>query len=189
MKSRKQKSPFTYTPTMATVIVILLLIQVVFLVALWRDNRALNKVFSMFSDNQLNNDGDLFEVRPIIDPASKRLYLPGFDLYLPLTPESINLTYSVADVDGGGTADLVFMSRINNSVASLRSSECRDLVRIEIGANESKPRSGETTKEPIRLVDGRLIHTYLPENTSICQGGLPVLPQEAEAIVRRLQSY
>lgn len=168
---------------------LLLVLQTGFLALLWQENRSTKDTLSIFVDAQTRSEADIFEVQPIVDAESKRLYLPGLSLYFPLTPDAMDLTYRVSDADGGGTTDLVFLSRLNNRVSmGGKASECRDLVRVEIGAKEPQPRENETAQEPFVLADGRQVYTYLPNSERKCEEGF-VKPQEVNSIVRQMQSY
>lgn len=178
MKTKKQKQANRLTLIAA----LLLVIQFMALAAIWQENRVLRDAVEAAGTYAFGEDP--FETELIADPAEKRLYLPGLDAFLPMTLETKDLYYRITDARGGGTTDLVFSSSLNLGA----SDECNDLVRMEIGATESKPRGGETAKEPFSLRDGRTVHTYLPENAASCQM-LPVTPDLAEVLVRQMQSY
>ena len=162
----------------------IVLIQAAFLTALWQESRSIRDTLS----GHVAGPG-MLEILPIADPANKRFYLAGLGLYLPMSTDTADLTYRITDVSGGSTTDLVFMSKHNQAAIQPKMpDECFDLVRVEIGAQQQQPRDNESTQEPFRLNDGRMVYLYLPETNEKCQN-LPMTSKQIEPSVRQLQSY
>jgi hypothetical protein len=190
MKVKKQKS--YRNNTLVVCAIALVVTQICFIAALWLNNKSIdsvNKNLSLVSLRQL--DSSFGEIQPVVDAANKRLYLPGLNLYLPLTTDTLDLKYRVTDATGGGTADLVFMSKSNIEVdmSEEADSGCLDLVRVEIGGSRPQARPGESAQEPFRLDNGKLVYSYLPEDASKCSKSIIVTSEQIEPLVRQLHSY
>jgi hypothetical protein len=188
MKSNKKQNKSNKT-LLIVMVIALLFIQSVFIVKLRLESQSILKNLAFISLRQVN---DTYKSHPIVDAVNKKVYLAGLNLYLPLTVDSADLSYRVTDDKGGGTTDLVFSSKTYESDRGVNNDSndiCSYLVRVEIGANEAKPRAGEATKKPFKLSDGRMAYSYLPENSSTCSQLQYSLAKQAETVVRQLRSY
>jgi hypothetical protein len=188
MKSNKKQNLSNKT-LVITAVIALLIIQAFFITKLWFEVQPINKNLSLISLRQLNNP---YVSHPLADAASKKLYLPGLNLYLPLSVDAMELNYRVTDQNGGGTTDLVFSSNTYESTIGVDKDSndiCSYLVRVEIGANEAKPRAGEATQSPFKLNNGKRVYSYIPKSKSTCDRFQYILAQQTETIVRQLHSY
>lgn len=186
-----QKSKRSYLPYILVILVLAIFAQAVFSFFLWRTSRSTSDDLKLVLNHQFLQEPELFEAQPAVDAGAKRLYLPGLNLYLPLTTGSLDLSYRVTDANGGGTPDLVFTSKLNRTIyqQSNGNYQCWDVMRVEIGAEVAQPRENEVSTPPFKLADGRQVFPYLFKSYASCPDGMPAKPAQVEAIVRQLQSY
>lgn len=187
MKTQSNKNHNQYLLLFAILIFALLVFQLYFIVTLRRESQAILKNQAMIGLRQVE---DAFGASdPTIDAASKRLYLSGVGLYLPLSVDALDIKYRITDA--GDTTDIVFQSKANGNSFMYEGADeqCFDLVRVEIGSSEASPRSRESMTEPFRLNDGRAVHVYLPGKTAECKNSMLVTSEKVEPIIRQLQSY
>ncbi|MBL8158926.1 hypothetical protein JNJ66_00545 [Candidatus Saccharibacteria bacterium] len=172
-----------------------LALQVATLSMVWIQHIAAESRFDKIEERlalQLpTSDDEAFGSKPVVAPAEKRVYLPELGLYLPMTHASLDARYRVTDHSGGGTQDVVFTSGTNYSLQSEDASDdrCVDLVRLEIGAQQSQPRSDETTLDPFKLKDGRMVYGYVNNAEKLCHDEWIVTPAQVADVVKQLQSY
>ena len=192
MKSQTQKNPLLTPHAVTITVALLVLFQILTLIVITRQHLSTHDTLTRIAEQQAQSTLGTFEATPIVDAANKRLYIPEIAAYLPLNTDTMDVLYRITDTTGGGTSDLVFASKLNKIAASSANAdqqECLNLVRIELGAAQSQPRSNETAQEPFALADGRMLYPYLPKNPTDCQTDLPVQPQQIADSIRQLQSY
>lgn len=194
------KKRVTTTQIMPIAIIVIIGLQLLILGVSWRhSNRVEVLLDGVMNDtthatNYINEQefSSVLIEDPVVNPQEKRVYLPHLGLYLPMTANSANLQYMVVDLDGGGTTDVVFLSKSNPS--SLGHSDpgkvqvCSRILRVEIGTTASQPRIDEATHTPFTLNDGRQVHAYTPTFPD-CDGMLGVTGQDILPDIMQMQSY
>lgn len=190
LMTTKKQTKVSYTQLL---IIVAITLQLLIILLAWRQNQRTEVLFEEVKSSQAYAAiGDSLYAEPIINASEKRAYLDKLALYLPMSYEANDLLYRVTDAQGGGTIDVVFASQQNVSIIGIETeaaTQCNELVRVEIGATRSQPRTGEIQKEPFELNDGRKVFVYLSELSTDCKQSLLTPAESLESVVRQLRSY